>query len=88
MLDEHGDQWPATFASWVQRLVEAHAARDRTASSVFMNNESTRCVGEELALVVPCGVKLRRNNRAAVAARARPSDASGLGLDSSGTNVS
>ena len=53
MLEEHGDEWPAKFASWAQRLVQDHCANDRTASPGFMNNESTRCVGEELALVVP-----------------------------------
>ena len=53
MLEEHGDQWPAKFASWAQRLVGAHAAGDRAAFSVFMHNQSTRCVGDEVALVVP-----------------------------------
>ena len=46
----------------------------------FHAQRVTRCVGDELALVVPRAVKLRRNNRAAVAARAKPSDASCRGL--------
>ena len=53
MLEEHGEEWPAEFACWAQRLVEDHRAGDRAAFSVFMHNESTRCVGDELALVVP-----------------------------------
>ena len=50
---EHGDAWPAVFAGWAQRLVEAVQAGDRTAVSKLMHDETQRCFGEELALVVP-----------------------------------
>ena len=53
MLAEHGDAWPAVFAGWAQRLVEAHQEGDRTAVSKLMHDETQRCFGEELALVVP-----------------------------------
>jgi len=43
MLTEHGDRWPAVFASWAQRLLQAHEEGDITAFSVFMNNETRRC---------------------------------------------
>ena len=53
MLEEHGAEWPATFACWAQRLLDIHEAADRAAFFVLMHNQSTRCVGAEVALVVP-----------------------------------
>jgi len=53
MLAEHGDEWPAVFAGWAQRLVQAHEGGDRTAVSKFMHDEPQRCFAEEVALTVP-----------------------------------
>jgi hypothetical protein len=53
MLTEHGDRWPAVFAGWAQRLLQAHEEGDSAAFSVFMNNEARRCFAEEIALVLP-----------------------------------
>ena len=53
MLAEHGDEWPAVFAGWAQRLVQAHEGGDRTAVSKLMHDETQRRFGEELALVAP-----------------------------------
>ena len=53
MLAQHGAGWPALFASWSQRLLDAHARGDRAAFSAFMHDETKRCFGEEVALVVP-----------------------------------
>ena len=35
MLEEHGDERPATVSCWAQRLAEEHRAGDRAAFSVF-----------------------------------------------------
>ena len=53
MLEEHAVRWPAVFAGWAQRLLHAHEEGDRTAFSVFLHNETQRCFGEEVALVLP-----------------------------------
>ena len=53
MLDEHGAGWPALFASWSQRLVEGHEQGNRAAFSAFVHDETKRCFGHEVALVVP-----------------------------------
>jgi hypothetical protein len=53
MLAERGDDWPAVFAGWAQRLAQAHEEGDRTAVSKLTHDETQRCVGEELALVAP-----------------------------------
>jgi len=53
MLEEHAVRWPAVFAGWAQRLLQAHEEGDRTAFSVFLHNETQRCFGEEVALVLP-----------------------------------
>ena len=53
MLQEHGDAWPALFASWVQAVVDAHAAGERTAFSAFLHRETLRCLSAAPALVVP-----------------------------------
>ena len=53
MLAEHGDEWPAVFAGWAQRLVQAHEGGDRTAVSKFMRDEAQRCFAGEVALTVP-----------------------------------
>ena len=53
MLEQHGAGWPALFASWAQRLLDAHAGGDRAAFSVFVHDETKRCFGDEVALVVP-----------------------------------
>jgi len=53
MLEEHGAGWPAIFVGWAQRLLNQHETGDGTAFSVFMHEQSTRCVGDEVALVVP-----------------------------------
>ena len=53
MLAEYGDDWPAVFAGRAQRLVQAHEEGDRTPVSMFMHDETQRCLGGKLALVVP-----------------------------------
>jgi hypothetical protein len=53
LLAEHGDEWPAVFAGWAQRLVQAHEGGDRTAVSKFMHDEALRCFAEEVALTLP-----------------------------------
>ena len=53
MLEQHGAGWPALFASWSQRLLDAHAQGDRAAFSAFVHDETMRCFGDEVALVVP-----------------------------------
>ena len=53
MLEQHGAGWPALFASWSQRLLDAHAGGDRAAFSAFVHDETKRCFGDEVALVVP-----------------------------------
>ena len=53
MLEEHAVRWPAVFAGWAQRLLQAHEEGERTACSVFLHNETQRCFGEEVALVLP-----------------------------------
>ena len=53
MLAEYGDEWPAVFAGWAQRLVQAHEEGDRTAVSKLMHDETLRCFAEEVALTTP-----------------------------------
>ena len=53
MLEEHADGWPAVFASWAAGVVEAHAQGKRNAFSAFVHNETARCFGNDVALVVP-----------------------------------
>ena len=53
MIAEHGDEWPAVFAGWAQRLVQAHEGGDRTAVSKLMHDEALRCFAEEVALTTP-----------------------------------
>ena len=53
MIAEHGDEWPAVFAGWAQRLVQEHEGGDRTAVSKLMHDETLRCFAEEVALTIP-----------------------------------
>jgi hypothetical protein len=53
MIAEHGDEWPAVFAGWAQRLVQEHEGGDRTAVSKFMHDETLICFAEEVALTIP-----------------------------------
>ena len=53
MLEEHGPGWPVLFVGWAQRLINQHETGDRRAFIVFMHEQSTRCVGDDVALVVP-----------------------------------
>ena len=53
MLAEHGAEWPAMFAGWAQRVVDAHAQGDRAFFSAFLHGETKRCFDDEVALVVP-----------------------------------
>ena len=53
MLAEHGDDWAALFASWVQRLVDEHGAGRGAAFSAFVHSETQRCFADEVAIVLP-----------------------------------
>jgi hypothetical protein len=53
MFEEHAGAWPALFATWAQQVLQQHEAGNRSAFSVFLHNETQRCFGNELALVLP-----------------------------------
>ena len=53
MLQEHGDEWPAVFATWAQSIVERHQGGEVAAFSRFVHLETQRVLEGEVALVVP-----------------------------------
>ena len=52
MFEEHKDEWPQTFAGWMQRVLQ-DMDNDPAAFSQFVHKETLRCFGGELALQVP-----------------------------------
>ena len=53
MVEEHGDDWPMRFSSWVQKTIDDIDAGDGNALSVFVNSETIRCFSDEPAISVP-----------------------------------
>ena len=53
MLEQHGGEWPALFATWAQSIVEKHQGGEAAAFSAFVHSETQRVLSEEVALVVP-----------------------------------
>ena len=53
MGKEHKEEWPLTFAGWMQTVANDAAAGNRTALSQFMHSETVRTLGGQMALVVP-----------------------------------
>jgi hypothetical protein len=52
MLEEHKDEWPATFASWMQKVLDG-MEQDSATFSRFVHQETVRCFSDEVALQVP-----------------------------------
>lgn len=53
MSDEHKGSWPATFASWMQKVLDDVDSGDREAFSKFVHRETTRCFSSAVALSLP-----------------------------------
>ena len=53
MLEEHGENWPAVFAGWVQRVLDESEGGASNAFSIFVHSETRRCFEDQLALRVP-----------------------------------
>ena len=52
-LTEYGAEWPATFATWVQRVIERLERGESTAVSHFVKAEWERCLSDRPALALP-----------------------------------
>ena len=56
MLEEHGGEWPNVFATYVQHVLDDLATEGcSNAFSLFVHNETLRCMSGGLALRVPGG---------------------------------
>ena len=53
MCKEHKEQWPLTFAGWLQRVANDAASGHRSALSQFVHSETVRTLGGQMALVIP-----------------------------------
>ena len=53
MLEEHGEDWPAVFAGWVQRVLDDNEAGMVNAFSHFVHAETRRCFDGVPGLRVP-----------------------------------
>ena len=53
MLEEHGEDWPAVFAGWVQRVLDDTEAGIVNAFSLFVHAETRRCFDGVPGLRVP-----------------------------------
>ena len=52
MFSEHRANWAATFAGWVQNVLDASALHPN-ACSMFMYNETNRLLHESKSLILP-----------------------------------
>ena len=56
LLEEHGAAWPETFAGWAQQVLDELAQEGGSnAFSVFVHNETLRCLCRGAALRLPGG---------------------------------
>ena len=53
MLEQHGEDWPAVFAGWVQRVLDDTEAGMVNAFSLFVHAETRRCFDGVPGLRVP-----------------------------------
>ena len=53
MLEEHGQDWGGTFASWIQNVINDCSGGANNAFSVFVHAETRRVLAETTALMVP-----------------------------------
>ena len=53
MLEEYKDEWPTVFASWVQKILNDCDLAIPNAFSLFVHNETRRCLDGTTALRVP-----------------------------------
>ena len=52
-LHEHGEEWPNTFMSWMQQLLDSYEQGTTNAFSQFMFSETRRCLSGQAALELP-----------------------------------
>ena len=53
MLEEHGQDWGGTFASWIQNVINDCSGGANNAFSVFVHAETRRVLEQTKALMVP-----------------------------------
>lgn len=53
MCKQHKEQWPLTFAGWLQKVANDAASGNRSALSQFVHSETVRTLGGQMALVIP-----------------------------------
>ena len=61
MSNELNDDWPLTFAGWMQQVANDTAAGNRAALSQFVHNETRRKFNGHRALVAPASAAAGRS---------------------------
>ncbi len=52
-MDDFGEQWPRTFATWLQNVIDEYLGGNSRAFSMFMHSETRRRLSGSLALALP-----------------------------------
>ena len=52
-MEDFGGQWPETFATWLQGVIDEYLGGNQRAFSMFMHSETRRRLSGSLALALP-----------------------------------